>query len=406
MLQSLFEEAIRQHASEIIADLVASKLEAKGVALGERDRAKLLRALLEGEEDELRFRSWRFWDRRNISVELSEEDLKFVDAEFEAIYEELPAIVASFVARLSPEAGGHIRRQYRKEIRKDRKALRRFRTRLHRTWKDGFDLLHWTVELATRIGQEAGTQALESYESADVLASVLIRLHGRGIRICRETLVLLESGYPEAAMTRWRALHELVVVALFIKEHGEQCAADYVLHEAVQEFRVARRYQEAAPHLGFAPLNSDEFESLKESAESAVESRGPQFRREYGWAFKFLDGHPCHFAGLEEAVAMSHLRPFYSRASTDVHAGAAALSPWLSRASQDTVLVGPSNAGIADPGQNMALSIGLLTTTLATLAPTLDSLVGSQVLVDLTNEVGEVLVGIREEVDRRWKPDD
>jgi hypothetical protein len=40
------------------------------------------------------------------------------------------------------------------------------------------------------------------------------------------------------------------------------------------------------------------------------------------------------------------------------------------------------------------------------LAPTFDSLVGCQVLVDLTPEVGEVLVGIQEDVDRRWKRDD
>lgn len=315
MLQGMFEEAIQEHAGSIVADLLESKLGDEGVVLTRRQRAKLLRTLVEGQSEELRFRSWRFWDRRNVSVEITGEDLRVLEAEMEEMTEELPDRVISFVTAVSPNIGHHIKKQYRKELRRDRRQILGFRSRLYRTWRDGLHLLDLIVELATRIGQEAGSRALEGHDSTEVLPSVLIRLHGRGIRVCREILVLLEAGYPEAAMTRWRALHELTVIALLIREHGEQCAVDYVEHDVVQEFKVAKRYQEAAPVLGYAPLSADEIESLRESAERAAGARGRHFWKDYGWAFEYLQGQPCTFAGLEKAVAMSHLRPFYSRAS-------------------------------------------------------------------------------------------
>jgi hypothetical protein len=76
VLQNLFEEAIRQHASEIIADLLEFKLAGEGVVLGKRDRAKLLGALLRDEGDELLYSRQLVRCSRPLSIRLS--DVRFL----------------------------------------------------------------------------------------------------------------------------------------------------------------------------------------------------------------------------------------------------------------------------------------------------------------------------------------
>ena len=58
----------------------------------------------------------------------------------------------------------------------------------------------------------------------DYVFEALSRLLARACRIAEEVLVLLKAGYGQGALARWRALHEVAVVADLIAENGEDCA--------------------------------------------------------------------------------------------------------------------------------------------------------------------------------------
>lgn len=60
----------------------------------------------------------------------------------------------------------------------------------------------------------------------------------------------------------------------------------------------------------------------------------------------------------------------------------------VSSAEHDILLSGPSDAGLADPGHETALSLTQVATTLMTLSTTLDTIVTLKIMSRLTDEIG------------------
>lgn len=56
------------------------------------------------------------------------------------------------------------------------------------------------------------------------------------------------------------------------------------------------------------------------------------------------------------------------------------------------LLAGPSNAGLADPGQNAALSLTQLSSALLVLQTTFDNLVALRTMLLLEGEIGEMFL--------------
>ena len=54
----------------------------------------------------------------------------------------------------------------------------------------------------------------------DKVRVLLIRLV-RACQVTDEIICLLENGFADGAMARWRTLHEIAVVAVVISQHGE-----------------------------------------------------------------------------------------------------------------------------------------------------------------------------------------
>ena len=54
-----------------------------------------------------------------------------------------------------------------------------------------------------------------------------------------EIICLLENGFADGAMARWRTLHEIAIVAIVLSKHGEDIAQGYLDHQAVESKRAA-----------------------------------------------------------------------------------------------------------------------------------------------------------------------
>ncbi len=80
-------------------------------------------------------------------------------------------------------------------------------------------------------------------KEGDFVFDVVIRLHARACQIASEVLKLLKSGFADGAHARWRSLHEVAVVALFIHKHGNDVAEKYLLHDVVESYRAATQYR-------------------------------------------------------------------------------------------------------------------------------------------------------------------
>ncbi len=233
-----------------------------------------------------------------------------------------------------------------------------FTVTLGTRWNAALDDLRILHEVAWEAGRTFHDAA-----AGNPLHEVLARLHARGLAVVGEILCLLEHGFASGAMARWRTLHEATVVAAVVGSGGEQPARRYLDHDAVSRWRQVQEYQRRAGDLGFDPIEPDVLAGIRERHDGMLTRYGKGFREAYGWANEEGDSRRLTFRDLEALAGQDHLRPYYQMANHPIHAGAQGLL-WEIGAVDDRVLVtGPSDRGLADPGQLTAFSLAGLTRT-------------------------------------------
>jgi hypothetical protein len=116
----------------------------------------------------------------------------------------------------------------------------------------------------------------------------LLRLHVRACQITNEIIVLLENGFADGAMARWRTLHEVATVASVIAIHGEEMAERYVHHQVVEAYKGLIAYERDHVGLRFKPISKKESQRIRKAYAAAVRRFGTKFAEEYGWAAHHL----------------------------------------------------------------------------------------------------------------------
>ena len=317
----------------------------------------------------------------NGDTEPNQDDL------VERLTEFVPTLVessaATFLNQIKKDAKVGLRRQRRKRLGFERRLAKHRAKPLH--------LLELTVAIAQEVAVGVGNQVAEGEVNVDEHTfRALWATHARACQMSRAILALLRSGFADDAHARWRSLHELAVVGKFIGKHGEAVAERYLLHEIVQQRKLARAYKKHEDRARLEPLTQAEIDVLDERYEALVARFGKGFTGDYGWAASALGIERPSLAEIERAVQLDHLRPYYRMASDNVHANShgafyklGGFPPDL-----DIRLAGPSNMGLADPGHGTAWSLTQVTAALVSTVPTLDSLTELTVLELLQEETG------------------
>jgi hypothetical protein len=107
------------------------------------------------------------------------------------------------------------------------------------------------------------------------------------------------------------------------------------------------------------------------------------------------------FACIEKAADLEHMRPFYKMASNSTHASPKGVGYRLGLMPDSPLLLaGPSDYGLADPGQNSAISLMQLTVCLLTTNPTIDGLMTLTAMQRLVDEIREAFCKIQFEIEK------
>ncbi len=285
-----------------------------------------------------------------------------------------------------------------------RRGRREYREMVEEHWAAAFDLYEVVLRIAFEAGMDFGETRAERLGDRRVFV-VLTRLHARGCRIAEEILVLVKNGYGQGALARWRTLHEVTCVAMFIARHGEDVAERYLLHDIVESWRATREYERCAPVLGYELLAEGELEEASQQVDRLVERFGKAFKGPYGWAADAIDREPkarglSGFAAIEKVVELDHLRAHYRFASHPTHGNAKGVlfNPDFSG---EGALAGPSLEGLGDPGHCALISLTQLITTLLTLetGPSMPLVIGA--MLRLGHDAGDAFLAAAEELDDR-----
>lgn len=276
-----------------------------------------------------------------------------------------------------------------------------FARRLHRTWRRPFDLLDIHLEITREAGAAWAGRFVGRRMKKAPLVNVIIRLHARSLLVASEVRALLMSGFADGALSRWRTIHELAVVAFFVQQEGIEVAKRYLDHLSMDNLKAARGHERAAPLLGHKPLGPARLAKLQRDADKLVARYGEPFREDYGWAAAALNKKRPTFADIEEAVQMERFRPYFRLASNTVHAGPKGAVFQLGTMGEDMVLAGASNAGLDEAARLTALSLTQVTSCLLALKPGLDSTIWTGVLIELADKVEAAFVATQRRIERQ-----
>ena len=290
-------------------------------------------------------------------------------------------------------------------LREHRELEAGFRTRNFERWREGLDLLQMLIVIAEEAGSDLNREFRpQAVRENNLVFETVCSLHSRAVLVAREVLCLLEGGFADGALARWRSLHELAVVSGFLSEREDNKLAErYLLAGEAQRHRLMVEYQNGLAHGLLAPLEEQEIQQARALRDGIVRKYGAAILSDYGWAAEALGRRKLTFRELEQAVGLGHLRPYFKWACEHIHAGYKPPGTLLGTCeSQGPVLLsGQSNSGLTEPAAQTALSLAQVTAALLSIENSLDHVVISQLLLDLVAEVQETFARIESETLKR-----
>lgn len=155
-------------------------------------------------------------------------------------------------------------------------------------------------------------------------AFALTRLVERAYEVVGELITLIRAGYADGALARWRSLHEICVVAMFLARRSDRCAEMYLSHHWVEELRLLEVDSASSTTIARDTHRDFYVRNLRVQKTSMVKKFGIAFASDYGWASVELSRAKTTFRDLESQVGLETLRRGYQQANSTIHGGALA----------------------------------------------------------------------------------
>jgi len=214
----------------------------------------------------------------------------------------LPALVDDFAERISNKTLRDLKKSWTEEQRLQQIDLVGFRERMEETWGKPLGQLRMLLTIGREWCGEAHREADDSATNGKSPFKILmVRLPVRSCQVTDEIICLLENGFADGAMARWRTLHEIGVVAAVISKFGDDIAERY-LAQAVESRRAMKKYMDCCADLGSRPIGAWEVRKIERKYNAAIARYGQTFKSDYGWAAHHLKMTRPTFADLEAAA--------------------------------------------------------------------------------------------------------
>ena len=204
-----------------------------------------------------------------------------------------------------------------------------FEARLQMKWLNAFYGLKSVITISEEIGMGLIDEYLEDKQRKDgryfvpIEYDIAFKLQGKAVVVSKEILMLLQAGYADAAISRWRTLHEISVILGLItdslknnKDTAKKIAIRFYNRSIVEEFKIVKNQNSKTEK------KSEEYFNLKTKVEKIKQEYGEKFIYEdYEWARPALINikGKIYFSHLEEKNGNTHLTSYYKMANNQIH---------------------------------------------------------------------------------------
>jgi len=316
---------------------------------------------------------------------------------------QLPKILPEVARKSARSVLNTLRERWPNEHAQQEEGLNGFRERLQERWGPAIGQLRMVLTMSREwCGEALQREEARRRRKTEKLRRLLIRLLTRACQVTDEIACLLENGFADGAMARWRTLHEIAVVATVISQHGEDIAERYLAHQFVESKRAMDKYLACCKQLGYRPLPLREQKKIQRNYDKVHAKYGKPFTTDYGWAAFHLKSNRPTFADLEAAAGRAEMRAHYQMGNDNIHAGIKSMFVRLGLLDYQLFLAGRSNAGFTEPGQNAAITLTRLSVLVCMSEPNFDDLVVGAMMVTLGEEIPRLFA----KAERRLRQDE
>ena len=387
-LHRLLTEAMVSHMPDqarLLELLLIKKFRTQGLRISAKRRLfieTIVRAVANGQP----INGIALTAKRAIDLEFTSAD---IDAFSDQLQQALEKAAEATIRKTSKVISQTIVARARATAIEQRGAIARQTQRWMRPWAAALDWCRAVVGFC----QDAAflTAELPPARSDDRhVRLALSSLHAHGCLISGEVLTLLESGYAAGALARWRALHEVAVVADFIAAKGTGVARRFLEHEAANEKRMRSIAIRALS-------DGEELRPMSRRHERILTRQTSEFESDYGWAAQDLGKRSPTLTDLQTPETREHWAYPYALACGAVHPRAASVAKPLGHTGESgLLLIGASSADVHIAADWTIARLVALTATCTLRGGSVDEVVA---LVALHN-VGK---RARREIESGWR---
>ena len=393
MIKKALLNALESLPEMVLHQLIAQKLEKAGVEMPPDALDAFVEHIHEGKEGDFVWDDGLNAEARNIKLDFTEEDIKDLEAKYHKVLEAMPDAVHAAMDKTSEQIFKRLKRKWNEESLLQQYELHVFREGIEDRWGKGLNYLRMLLTACRDIGHQTLKRYNKSNSKRHALRRwILVRLHARSCQVADEIICLIENGFADGAMARWRTLHELSVVATLISNGDEDLAERYILHDSVEVKRQADEYEETQVPLGGDPIGKRERKSIEADHATVLDKYGQYFLHPYGWAAKHLNLKKPTFKDLQEAAYREGMNSYYKLASFSIHASARSLFFNLGAiGDEEVILAGRSNTGFVDPGTRTAATLALITSLYVGKTADFNQICLLQTIIHIRDAVGPTL---------------
>ena len=404
-LEAEFKTILEPHKP--VAEAIARKLQEQGIALNDQGKLYLEEKLLQSnlEDCEFSFEDEHIETGKSNGLPANTDSIELTDTEVDELTRQAEERAAELVPIFTDEFAESMLKVIKRDasctLGEQRQDRSQFESRHYSLWEKPLDFLELFVLIARQVGSEFNSESREDGKRlGDAKFEALTRLHARACQVSSEILVLLHAGFADGAHARWRTLHEIAIVASFLRKNSQDLAERYLQHEIIQQYKLACQHQSYWERIRAEPLSQEEFENLKSMRDQLVVEFGDSFKNDYGWASSVVGSKSPTLSSIAKLTNLDHMSPYYKMASDNIHANSHGASFRLGSSLHPNrlLLAGPSNMGLADPGHSTAISLNLVTASLVTTSPDFACIVVLKILKRLVDDIGEAFLEVHNEL--------
>lgn len=380
-LLDALNEVLKGLPRTILRKLLLRKVKEAGVEIPEKVIDALANHILSNQEGDFVWHEGKD-EITNLQLEITEKDQQELDEAITKVLKAIPEATEEAYKTACDVLYKRLLKNWPIEFAAQQFELQEFREQMEDIWGTGLHQLRMLLTCCREIGQKTAKRYQKSKSVRNRFRRwVLLQLHARACQVTDEIICLMENGFADGAMARWRTLHELSVVAALIADGDEDLAERYILHDAVEVKRQADEYDATQVPLGISPISKSRRKVIEREYQVVIDRFGPTFAYPYGWGAKHLGYKKPTFKELQAAANHAGMSSYYKMASFNVHASARSLFFNLSTMGEEILLAGRSNAGLVEPGERTAQSLLLIT----------NLYVGNTFSLDILSELHSVL---------------